>query len=436
MDFRSAVVVMLCIAVLGFSCTSYFREAESEGISDDDAGDDCIETLIPSPCQDGYDPELEKLARMYDRQFHVFNAFGHGINSDIIVSLDEPENRALIEDFLREYDGWDFEAWSGKHQFDVVASWEPVAGLYAGVGVAADAFRYGVLRDQGYDEDEVELARRHLLDAIEAWHIAVAITGTPGVIARGYLRKDIPSAAENIETTPLFDEYGNPLPPEKNNGTWRDDNSGGMYPNYIWIDSCSRDQFIGWVAGLAAAWEVIRDDPSFPDSLKRQMQEDASALGRSLMVVRKSGFDLEIFDADGRTTYHGYLNENSFDRIYLPFLPFKNGMHSLMALGIVAALAYVAEDPVLDWYLHEELIGKRQLHRIIRSNLVGVDFGVKTNYSNVNMAVMGAWLALRYIRDEDVRRDLRIALKKNLYDKPLRTRQPVEQAQSLYDFVY
>jgi len=438
---RGHVVLMMCFAVLFIlSCTTQFGGMDDDVASDDDADDDtddgCIETLIPSPCQDGYDEELEKLARMYDRQFHVFNAYGHGINSDIIVSLDEPDDRALIEDFLRETDGWDFEAYSGEHQFDVVTSWEPVAGLYAGVGIAADAFRYGVLRDQGYDEDEVETAREHLLDAIEGLHIATAITGTPGVIARGYLRKDIPSAGDQIETTPLFDEEGNPLPPEKDNGTWRDDNSGGDYPNYIWIDSCSRDQFIGWMAAFAAVWEVIKDDPEFSDELKQRLRDDAKQIGRSLMVVRKSGFDLEIFDADGRTTYHGYINENSFDRIYLPFLPFKNGMHSVMALGSVAALYYVSGDEQLGSYLYDTLIAQRGLHLIAKSNQVGVDFWVQTNYSNVNMAFMGFWLAMRYIDDEDVLADLRAGLKRSLYDKPHRTRQPVEQAQSLYDFVY
>lgn len=429
---RNLIVTLIVLsATLGFwAC----ENGESKGSSQDDYTDTCIETLIPSPCQKGYDPQLERLARMYDRQFHAFNAYGMALNSDVVVPIENEEDRALIERFLRTTDGWDFEEYSGKSPLDVITDWQQAAGLYAGVGVAADAYRYGVLRDQKYPEEEVKLARKHLTDALEAWHIAYEITGTKGVIARGLLRTDIPHA--DVETVPLFDDNGNPLPLEKNNGTWRADNSGGKYPNWVWIDSCSRDQYIGWVAGLAAAWEVIKDDPAFSDELKQQMKNDARELGLALKVIRPSGFDLEIPDADGRTTYHGYLNENNFDRIYLPFLPIKNGMYSIMALGIVAALNYVADDPELKSYLYDTLIGKRKLHIIAKHNQIGVYMGVKTNYSNVNMAFMGAHLALRYIEDEAARDALKIALGVQLYDYPFRTRQPKEQGSSLFDFIY
>jgi len=194
--------------------------------------------------------------------------------------------------------------------------------------------------------------------------------------------------------------------------------------------------FIGWTAAFAAAWEVIRDDPAFPASLKARMRADAREIGLQLKVVRSSGFDLEIFDADGRTTYHGYLNEHNFDRLYLPWLPVRNGMYSLMALGIVAALEYVAQDSELESYLYDTLIGERGLHHISRENQLGVDLGVISNYSAYNMAFMGAWLAMRYIEDEAVREVIRPALHDKLYDRPDRGRQPVEIGQSLFDFVY
>ncbi len=392
--------------------------------------------LIPGPCEQGHDAPLESLADLYDRQFHQLNAFGMGLNSEVGVPLDRVEERELIRSFLQETDGWDFEAFSGRHPFDVVPSWQPVAGLYAGVGIAADAFRYGVLRDQGYAPADVALARDHLLEALEGLHIATAITGVPGLLARGFFRTDLPGGGAQIETTPLFDAQGNPLPEEKNNGESRADNSGGLYPNYVWTDSCSRDMFIGWTAAFAAAWEVIRDDPAFPASLKARMRADAREIGLQLKVVRSSGFDLEIFDADGRTTYHGYLNEHNFDRLYLPWLPVRNGMYSLMALGIVAALEYVAQDSELESYLYDTLIGERGLHHISRENQLGVDLGVISNYSAYNMAFMGAWLAMRYIEDEAVREVIRPALHDKLYDRPDRGRQPVEIGQSLFDFVY
>ena len=396
----------------------------------------CIKTLIPAPCDPAYDEQLENLARLYDRQFHVFNAYTMGMNADVEVDLGATEVRQQIQDFLWKSDGWNVEEYSGgKSPLEMINGWEGVAGLYGGVGIAADAYRYGVLRDQHYDPAEVDIARRHLIAALEGLHLAVDITGVPGVIARGVMRTDIPGGA-GIVTTPLFDQQGNPLPTVKNNGTTRADNSGGRYPNYVWTDSCSRDQHIGWAAAFAAAWEVIQNDPTFSDELKFYLKKDARELGQALMVVRDSGFDLEIPDADGRTTYHGYINENNFDRIYIPFLPIKNGMYSLMALGALAAFQYVAQDDKLQYFIYDVLIKQRHLDEIAKSNQIGVDLGTGTNYSSVNMAFQGAVLAIRYIPDETIKANLRVALQDRLYAKPHRNRQPIEQGQSLFDFVY
>ncbi len=403
-------------------------------------------SLLPGPFEQGYDPVLEQKAARYDRQHLIFNCAGNGINADVVIPVDRRDDREAIADFITQTDEWDFEAWSGKAVFDVVAQYQPVAGLYAGVGIAADAYRYGTLRDQGYPEEEVERARQFLVRDILSLFVAVEITGVPGVIARGFNRIDIPSSSIGEETIPLFDENGNPLPPEKNNGTLRADNSiDGRYPNYVWIDSCSRDQFIGWAAACASVWEVIKEDPSFDSELKEKLQEYAREIGRSLMVERTGGigsngqaFDLEIFDADGRTTYHGYLNENNWDRIYLAWLPIKNGMYALMALGIVGALAYCSEDPVLHDYLYNTLIGERQLDRIVQGNQLGVNLGLITNFSATNMAFQGALLAQRYIDSAKVRNRVRYATALLLYKNipPLLTRQPEEYSYSLFDFIY
>jgi hypothetical protein len=408
--------------------------------NDDNDDNDTYESnhLIPGPDEPGYDPDLEAFATRWERSFHVFTALGTGLNTDVSVPEANEEHRALIEDFLQATDEWDFAAWSGLPVFDVIDKYHAVAGLYAGVGIAADAYRYGVLRDQGYSEAEVDRAREFLVRALEEMHVATAITGVPGVIARGFMRLDIPGDAAGIELTPLFDEDGNPLPPEKTNGTWRADNSpGDQYPNYIWVDSCSRDMFIGWMAALAGAWEVIRDDPTFDEDLKDTMREDARQLGLSLMVVRESGFDLEIFDADGRTTYHGYMNENNFDRLYLPWLPFDNGMYANMALGSLAALVYVSDDDTLRSYLDDELLGERHLDRIARHNQAGVNLWVWSNYSSYNMAFMGGWLAARYLEDDAARENIKLAIAERMYDNPWQgLRQPRENKQSFFDFTY
>ncbi len=421
--------------------------------TDDDTGDDDTTppyegtSLLPGPDEEGYDADLEAKADRYDRTHLLFNCSGNHINSDVVVNLEQVANRALIEDFIQNSDSWDFNTYSGGlDPLDVIDAHEKVAGLYAGVGIAADAFRYGVLRDQGYDAQDVQRARDFLQRGIDGLFIGYEITGGNGVIARGFCNQEVAGSCAAQETTPLFDEFGNPLPEEKDNGTWREDNSAdNRYATYKWEDSCSRDQFIGWASAFAAIWEVIKDDDTFNADTKETLQQYAAEIGHSLMVERTGGpgslgqaFDLEIFDADERTTYHGYLNENAWDRFYLAWLPIKDGMYSMMSLGIVAALTYCSEDPNLEEYLYDHLIGERHLDQIAANHQLGVNLWWQTNFSATNMAMAGALLAQRYLADETARQRIRYATIHHLYlNGPLLlSRQPEEYAYSLFDFTY
>lgn len=389
--------------------------------------------LIPGPGEPGHDAALERSARGFDRSFHTFHTWATGLNADLVVALDAPEERALVEAFLAEDDGFDFEAARGRPVDRVITSWQKSAGLYAGVGIAADAFRYAVLRDQGYACEEVELARGHLLRDLDALHLASEITGVPGVIARSTARADLPGDGPSVELVPLFDASGRPLPEEKNNGTWRADNSG-KHPDYVWEDSCSRDMLVGWAMAYGAAAEVIRGDDSFPAELGDRLARDAAELLRALATKREAGYDLEIPDADGRTTFHGYLNENAFERGYIPGI--SNGFYAGMAVGITSAFAFAARDPELTRYVEEELVGTRDLPGIAGRDLLEVNLGYISNFSNYNMAFTGLWLASRYVESATGRGKLRVALDRSLYDVRDSERQPSEMKQSFFDFIF
>lgn len=374
------------------------------------------------------EPGLDRVAMIHDRAFHALSAEFTGMNSELVAV--DAAARARIDAFLSTDSGWEFEAYDGE-PVETAISWTKVAGAYAGAGAAADAFRYAVLRDEGAPCVEVERARQHLHAALDGLHRAVAITGVRGVIARGYQRRDLPGFTET--TIPLFDATGNPLPPEKTNGTWRDDASG-LYPEYAWEDSCSRDMLIGWVLGMAAVWEVSRGDASIDAARLAMLADDASAIAHSLMRVSAAGHDLEIHDADGRLTYHGYLHESAVDRVYIPRFR-DNGQHAIMSLGIAAALARISGDPeVADW-LHNDLVRARDLPGIARDHIDLVDFGVASNFSNYNMSFSGGWLAQRYLCDEDARAAVRAAILDGLYATPGRPRQPVEMGQSFFDVI-
>ena len=393
--------------------------------------------LIPGPSEEGWEPALAEKALGHDRCWQVFNGTLLGMNLSGVVIADEAD-RGLVDEFIHNGSGWEaeFEAFAGKPSTDLMTYPEKVAGLYGGVGIAADAYRYGVLRDQGYGEAEVEQARAQLLKALAALHVMVDITGVEGVIARGVALLAW-NERWNKEITPLFAEDGSPLPEEKSNGTWRADNSAeGSYPDLMWEDSVSRDQLVGWVAAYGAAWEVIGDDDTIPQEVKDTLRADARALGRALMVVRESGHDLEVPDADGRVTLHGWLNEENLDgQVYID--GFENGFHAVMALGIVAAYVYASGDEEMRTWLEEDLIGERELPRIVKEAVYElVDFGYGSNFSNYNMAFMGFWLAVRYLEDPAAREIVREGLATSMYDRPGRDFQPADIHYSFFDFTY
>lgn len=392
------------------------------------------EGMLPGPSSEDFDAALEAKATRFERIWQTFHAGAMNLNTD--VDIGSAEVRTKLNEWAALESDWDFEAYAGIPAVEAITAQHKVAGLYAGVGVAANAYRYGVLRDQGYPCDEVTRARQYLSRAIDSLHIATDITGGNGIIVRGLARKDLPGEGSTA-TVPLFDEEGNPLPEEKNNGTWRTDNSvGGLYPDLIWEDSVSRDMYIGWVTAYAAVWEVIKDDPEFSLDVKNRLVADATAISRRLMDINESGYDLEVPDADGRTTLHGWLNAENLDgQFYI--LGYENGFHAIMALGCVAAWASVTNDPELIAFLNDDLIDKREYDRIVEEQLsVLVDMGIKSNYSNYNMAFAGFWLAGRYLEHAGARDTIRRAVKDGIYDRPDKTRQPADFGYSYYDFIY
>ena len=397
------------------------------------SGSYTFETLLAGPNEMGEaDKTLAAAARKRDRQFHAINAFGTGGNSDLSIAPEKTSQRMAIRNFIENADTWDFESQSGLQLPSFVDHFGKVTGAYAGVGIAADAFRYATLRDQGADCVEVDIARGHLLAGLDILHKATHITGVPGVIVRALALKNLPHS-EDRTTTPLFNMDGDPLPEEKNNGTWREDQSGEL-SEWVWEDSCSRDQLVGWALGMVSAWEVIENDDTIDATLKTQLQEDATAIAKSLMKVGEKGYDLEIHDADGRLTFHALLNEHNADRIYIASL--RNGHSAMMALGIIGAFSEISSDPSVDAFLALLLSEERDLPKIAVDTIGFIAMGSGTNFSNYNMGFTGAWMASRYIHDDAARKTIREAITVEMYNNPDRPNQPVEQSWSFYDLVY
>lgn len=379
--------------------------------------------MLAGPGERSFDDALEAIAMRHDRLHHAVLGLPLGLAGDVTIAMDDDDARASVAAFTAG-DAW---TWDGDPR-DTIAGWQKATGAFAGVAAAADAYRYGTLRDQGYPCEEVERARAQLVRVLDGLHLVTAVTGEPGLVARSLVHRDWPGGSE-VATVPLFDEMGAPQPPEKTNGTFREDASG-EHPDVVWEDGCSRDQIIGWAIGIGAAWEVIEGDDTIDAALGERLQADAAAIAKQLMIVRDSGFDLEIWDPDGRPTPNGYLHEHNVDGNYVGFL---NGQHAIMSAGIVAALAWVADDPEVDAYL-DSLLGDRNLVHIAATAIV-IDFGAGTNYSNYNMAYAGLWLASRYVEDERARAELPDVAER-LYRYPGSDYPVAALGQSFFDYAY
>jgi hypothetical protein len=398
------------------------------------------ESLVPGPGAPGYDAALASKADGFQRQLHAIITPTLGFGLEAFVSV--PANRALIDAFLASGSS-DFQAQSGKHPYEVVdayGEWGDL-GMFGGVQAAGDAFRYATLRDGGAPAAEVDLARQHLLGAMQGLHWVQQITGMPGVFARG-IRRVTPAAGDPPVpdpapvTTPLFDSGGNPLPANKE-PTWRNDFSGQL-PFLVWLDDTSKDQFIGYVMALGAIYDVASSDPSIPASALDPLIADAQALGERLMEkVPVSGAqqaDIVLMDADGRpTTFHDLSAEEVVSGVVLPTA--INGFNALLALGGIRTLYHITGDPKLEQFYYDDLVVKRSYYDAIESSVSLMYTGTNTNYSNVNMAFVAVYGLLRYEGDPILAGRARDILENDLY-APGKPRQAKGLKQAFFDFIY
>ncbi|MBI2377924.1 MAG: hypothetical protein HYV07_28230 [Deltaproteobacteria bacterium] len=426
---RSSSVALSLACAAGVACA----EDPAPGPPPCGSGPVALRTLIPGPLDPGFDDSLADRAAAYDRVHFALSSYATGMSADLsLATTASVAERDLVQGFVERGTGYTFEAFAGKRPEELFV-FNKSTGLYSGAGIVADAYRYGALRDAGAACDDVDHARRALATAIDGLIVAARIDGVPGVTARSVLRLDFPHP--DVTTTPLFDASGSPLPPEKNNGEWRDDQTGS-YSNWVWEDSISRDMILGWAFAYGALWEVIAADPTFDEAKKAALRADAADMARALMKVRESGYDLEIPDADGRLTFHAYLNENVVDRILAPGV--RNGFHATMAIGIVASLAYASGDAEIAAYLTQELLGRRELAKMASDDMVVVNLGVGSNFSTFNMAFTAMLMAQRFVDVDPANAFLEDALLHELYTKPEASdeRQPKDMHQSLFDLTY
>lgn len=246
-------------------------------------------------------------------------------------------------------------------------------------GASGEAFRYGALRKAGATPDPARICL--MMDTLHVHH---AITGVRGLIARGVWHPGL--QGENPEPLPLFDENGDPYPAEKR-PVWREDNSGGLYPGYMWIDDVSQDCLIHYMYLLGILYEVTYDDTDEEVLWRRErMIDDALAIGEHLIDPYHV---LVVVDADGRGTTFGNLNSHAL-----------NGFSSLLALSILRTVYHMTGDVRFDDFYADTLICERGEHTTFHDTFIleaYVPFLYYwNNYFNFHMAWVALYNLLRF----------------------------------------
>jgi hypothetical protein len=388
------------------------------------------EPILPA----GAYPALDAQMARHGRQFWTLNARPFGLSLDVHVR--DAAARALVDAFLAQDASDDFAAVTGAHPYELMADYGEHGdlGFFGGVALAAPAFEYRTLKREGAPADVLARARARVVRAIESWHVFYVVTGGHGVVARGIRRLVPEDPAEPPlpggvpAVVPLADETGRPLPQPKDNGSWRADLSGGLLPEgeWMWVDSCSKDQLVGQVFGMVALYDAVKDDPDVDQALLARMREDARQVGEMLMEKRQIAglegaggtgvYDLIIMDADGRPTMYHDLNPLSLEKLYLPHgSPGYNLFNLVMAWGVIKGLHHISGDERLEEFLYEELLARRDfVGKLERwDQPAAVDYlyaGLMTNFDVPDMTSIALWLALYPETDPELEAVLRAFL--------------------------
>lgn len=335
------------------------------------------------------DPALDALAATYERQQDTFARAESGQNLDAFI---KPADIQSVKDFFAQ--GQSFQAFTGKHPFDVVESFDEHGdmGNFSGIASVGLAARLMVLKRDNAPAAEITRARDACIRAARTWHVFAAIGG-PGVVARG-VRRVTPLAGEpalpgTVPTlTPLKDGGGAPLPASKTD-TWRAPVASG-FDGWIWVDNTSKDQLSGYALGVLWLWDALRTDTAAPKDVVDALVTDLVSFAKELMKIGSGpNVDLVAHDADGRPTSFGDLNSRLVDGSSGIVLgansSIQNGFNAALAMGIIRAAHRMSGDAVLKKYYEDDLVTARDYpgHAVATAPLLFV--GEATNFSNANM---------------------------------------------------
>jgi hypothetical protein len=221
--------------------------------------------------------------------------------------------------------------------------------VWSGCYVAAQAFRYAVTGDSA--------AEQQIRRSIEGLHLLQAVTGKPGLLARGIKR---------------WDEKGPEVGPEWHRGS-------GTFSNYQWLGDVSADQVDGVIFGYGVAFDLV-GDPALKQSIAIYVRAIADHLRDHGMTIQ---------DVDGQRTKHGDLTAGLF----------TEPLNALIALAVVKAAYHMSMDEKYQQqYL--DLVHRQDYHkRAVKARDPWWEVFTGVNHSDNNLAFLAYYTLLRYEKD-------------------------------------
>lgn len=311
-------------------------------------------------------------------------------------------------------------------------------GLFSGLYLAAEAFRYGATRDPE------ALEAINLL--LEGEKNRMDITGVDGI----FTRQMIPPGVDGIACPADPAEY---IPDvEKDDNQWVRVESSGCVATYdgalwvesghcglddfagwCWLDNVSKDEYAGHMFALGVLYKLV-DDPQVQATVKDLLAK----VGNHLVDTR-----MQFTDWDGRVTEHGRLWAMALDDF--------PGFNAAMALAFIKMSAVATGEVKLDDWYHDCLLQEGgeldciqqaletpqpYTEHLVNAGMYVGQGSCTSNWNNHSMHMASLHNLIWYERDPDLRTEYQNSLELDVFNPPDTPRALITHHNAWYDFIY
>ena len=329
-----------------------------------------------------------------------------------------------------------------------VATWRDVAewqtmendGLFSGLYLAAEAFRYGATKDKE--------ALQMIKLLLEGEVTRMRITGVPGLFTRQYIPpgisgmscpKDLFSYTHDIEKDDnkwvMIRDDGCIWNVDRKTKEWTRSKRCGLneFSGWCFLDNVSKDEYSGHMLALGAVAKLV-DDPEVQAVVKDLLYKVAKHLIKNRMAV---------VDWDGRTTEHG--------RLYATAIDDYPGFNAAMGLDFIKIAAEATKDPDIMKFYDDCLLQKAGqwncLNRLVEipipyssylklNGLYVGEEGCVSNYNNISMHMLSLQNLIFFERDPFYKEIYQESLDKHVFRKEGEPRAIMNQNNAFFDFIW